>query len=236
VTPEELAASIRQQMQSAANAEFARGVRNFFKEPVDPWGVRSADLQSMARYTYSEVKQWGVPQRNSLCDILWHGKLEEGVLVSHVYRRFAPSSSRCEFKLFERWLDRYVHNWAHTDGVASWLLAACIANDPALKARLPAWTRSRNRWKRRASIVALLQEAKKGGSSEHILEMARLLRSDSDDLVQKGVAWVLKETYPRRPEEVFAFLTELEFPRLVVRCAAEKMSRSHRAALGFSTR
>jgi 3-methyladenine DNA glycosylase AlkD len=236
VTAEELAANVRQQLESAADADFARGVRNFFKEPVDPWGVRSVDVQRISRYTYGEVKQWPLPQRNKFCDILWRGRFEEGVLVCHVYRRFGSTCGRCEFKLFERWIDRYVENWAHADGVASWLLAACVANDPALKAELPAWTRSGNRWKRRASIVALLQEAKKGRNSEQILDIATMLRTDPDDMVRKGVGWVLKEAYPKRPEEVFAFLKELEFPRLVVRYAAEKMSKQHRAALGFATR
>ncbi len=223
-------------MQTASCPEFARGVRNFFKEAIDPWGVRTPGVQRLARETYAQVKHWPVPERNKLCDILWHGKFEEGVLVSHLYRRFAGTCGRCEFKLFERWVDRYVHNWAHADGVASWLLASCIANDASLKAELPPWTRSKNRWKRRASIVALLQEAKQGRSSEQILQMARLLQHDEDDMVQKGVGWVLKEAYPKRPEEVFAFLNELEFPRRVVRYAAEKMSEAHRAALGLSTR
>ena len=38
--------------------------------------------------------------------------------------------------MFEHWVDRYVKNWAHCDGVSTWLLAACIANQPALADRL----------------------------------------------------------------------------------------------------
>jgi 3-methyladenine DNA glycosylase AlkD len=172
-----------------------------------------------------------VAQRNKLCDGLWRGKFEEGVLVSHLYKRFANQCSRCEWKLFERWIDRYVHNWAHCDGVASWLLAACIANEPELKFELPGWTGSKNRWKRRASAVALLQEAKQGRSTGDILQIAQTLRSDDDDMVLKGVGWVLKEAYPKQPEQIVAFLHEMAFPRLVVRYAAEKMSGADRAAV-----
>jgi 3-methyladenine DNA glycosylase AlkD len=139
--------------------------------------------------------------------------------------------------LFERWIDRYVHNWAHCDGIASWLLAASIANDPLLKAVLPAWTRSRNRWKRRAAAVALLQEAKKGRSSDDILQIADLLRDDPDEMVQKGLGWLLKETYPKRPDDVMAWLRENpSTPRLVVRYAAEKMAPSDRAEAVTSKR
>jgi hypothetical protein len=44
-------------------------------------------------------------------------------------------------------------------------------------------------------------------------------------MVRKGLGWLLKETYPKRPREVVAFLlAHPAAPRLVVRYAAEKMS------------
>jgi 3-methyladenine DNA glycosylase AlkD len=229
-------AEIRSQLRKAADPAHAAGVGNFFVEPVDPWGVRTADLRPIVQHAYRIVKSWPKAERNKLCEELWRGKLEEGVLVCHLYRRFARDCARCEFKLFERWIDRYVHNWAHADGVASWLLGACIANDPSLKQELPKWTSSRNRWKRRAAAVALLQEAKAGKSVDAILDMAGRLRSDEDVMVQKGVGWLLKEAYPKRAEDIVAFLSEVEFPRIVVRYAAEKMSAADRAVFGLKTR
>ena len=53
-------------------------------------------------------------------------------------------------------------------------------------------------------------------------------------MVQKGAGWLLKETYPKRPEETMEFLRSCAFPRLVVRYAAEKMTKSDRAELGLS--
>jgi hypothetical protein len=55
-------------------------------------------------------------------------------------------------------------------------------------------------------------------------------------MVQKGVGWVLKETYPKRPDEVLEFLRLNSFPRLVVRYAAEKMPRGARGELGLASR
>jgi 3-methyladenine DNA glycosylase AlkD len=223
---------IREQMLQAADARFADGVRRFFKEPVDPIGVRTVDLQRIVRLAYTEVKDWPASQRNRLCNALWKGgKLEEGVLAAHLYRRFRSSCGQCEWKLFERWIDRYVHNWAHCDAVASWLLAACIGNVPSLKAELPAWTRSGNLWKRRAAAVALLQEAKHGRSPEDILRIASITGKDEETMVQKGAGWLLKVAYAKRPETIVEFLREVHFPRLVVRYAAEKMTPSDRAAV-----
>lgn len=219
--------SVREALREAAEPDFAQGVRNFFREPVDPYGVRSRKLQGIEGALYREIKHWPKATRDALMIGLWEsGKLEEGVIVSHVYRRFSKTFGEREFAMFERWLVRYVKNWAHCDGVASWLLGSAIDNQPRLIERLGGWTKSRNRWKRRAAAVALLQEAKAGRSTESIFEICTLLRDDPDDMVQKGVGWVLKEAYPKRPREVIAFLEDwcATAPRLLLRIAAEKMT------------
>ncbi|MBZ5607227.1 MAG: DNA alkylation repair protein [Acidobacteriia bacterium] len=227
MTPRELAQSTRRQLKAAADPEFAAGVRGFFREPVDPWGVRSPTVHRIASHVYREIKPWPKPQRYRFMEALWKsGKLEEGVIVCHVYRRFANEFGDDEFALFDQWLDRYVHNWANCDGLASWLLAGAIRNRPQLIRKLPAWTRSRNRWRRRAAIVSLLQEAKSGRNTASILQVCELLRSDPDAMVQKGVGWVLKEAYPLKRNDVCEFLADWRAtaPRLLLRIAAEKMT------------
>jgi 3-methyladenine DNA glycosylase AlkD len=234
VTAAELAEQGRSQLRAHADEEFRRGVANFFCEAVDPYGVRSADVQTIARDAARELRRWSAPARDRFATELWRsGRLEECTVAVWAYRRFAKQCGTREFALFEGWLDRYVHNWANCDGLASWLLAAAIANEPALIARLRAWTAAPNRWKRRAAIVALLQEAKQGRNTEAIFRIADCLLTDDDDMVQKGVGWVLKETYPKRPAELMAYLAPRarKAPKLVLRLAAEKMSTPDRAAL-----
>lgn len=227
MTPQQLIASLRRQLKAASEPDFAAGVRNFFREPVDPYGVRSQKLHGISRAVYRELKPWPKPQRDAFMTALWEsGKLEEGVIVCHVYRRFSKEFGEDEFNMFDKWLGRYVRNWANCDGLAGWLLAGAIANQPRLIRRLPAWTKSKNRWRRRAAVVTLLQEAKAGRSTASIFEICMLLRHDSDDMVQKGVGWVLKEAYPRKPRAVREFLDDWRAtaPRLLLRIAAEKMT------------
>jgi 3-methyladenine DNA glycosylase AlkD len=232
MTPAQLAAQIDQRFRDLHDDSFAEGQRRFFQHEVDTYGVRRKDLNDVIRDVYREVKTWPLSQRNSLMTLLWrNGKIESGGLVCHVYRRFSSTCGPCEFKLFERWLDRFVNNWATTDGVASWLLAACIENNPELRFQLIDWTGSKNRWKRRAAAVALLQEAKNGRHTDFIFRIASALLPDRDDMVEKGVGWLLKETYPRRPRETVEFLTlhGHAASRLTLRYAAEKMTSADRA-------
>ena len=236
-TVAELVRLTRAELAARADPAFAQGVRNFFKEPVDPWGVRSGDLKQVEKIVYRALRDLPPAVRNRVCTELWKGgKLEEGALVCHVYRKFARECGLCEFNLFERWLDRYVSNWAHCDGISSWLTAAAIENEPALKPRVESWTAARNRWKRRASAVSFLQEAKRGRSTGEIFRVSAALAHDADEMVLKGVGWLLKEAYPKQPEAVVGFLEESEPPRLVVRYAAEKMTAADKARFGLRPR
>ena len=230
----ELLAQVRTELAARADPEFRRGVVNYFREPVDPWGVRRPDLKPIEQAAARQARSWPPHERERFAEaLLAGGKLEEGALAIHFCRRFSKHYGAREFRTFERWLGCYAGNWAIADGLAGWLLAACIVNEPALIGRLPAWTRSRNRWKRRAAAVALLQEAKSGKSTSAVLDIAARLIHDPDEMVQKGVGWLLKETYPLKPREMTDFLAPLApgVPRLVLRIAAEKMNRKDRFTL-----
>jgi 3-methyladenine DNA glycosylase AlkD len=204
----------------------------FERQSVGPHGLTAPQIQRVARDVYPRIKKMSIADRDRLCTALWaSGEFEGGALVCYVYRRFAKQCGTREFALFTRWLDRYVDNWGHTDGLSLWLLGASIANDPSLITKLDSWTGSKNRWKRRAAAVALVYSAKRGEHTSAILRIAAPLIEDQDDLVQKGVGWLLKETYPKKPAEVVRFLlaNREKTTRLVLRYAAEKMTSADKA-------
>jgi 3-methyladenine DNA glycosylase AlkD len=228
-----LLAEIRAEFDRLANPAAAESAQHFFKDQVIAFrGVTAPEIQHVARDVYPRIKKSSIADRDRLCTELWASrKHEEGALVCYVYRRFAKQCGAREFALFTRWLDRYVDNWAHTDGLSLWLLGASIANEGALIDKLDAWTRSKNRWKRRAAAVALVYSAKRGEHTREILRIAAPLIEDHDDMVQKGVGWLLKETYPKKPGEVVRFLiaNRSKTTRLVLRYAAEKMTAADKA-------
>jgi 3-methyladenine DNA glycosylase AlkD len=203
----DLLAEIRAEFHRLADPRGAADAQFFFKDQnVAMHGLTAPQIQRVARDVYPRIKKMSIADRDRLCTALWGiGKYEGGALVCYVYRRFAKQCGAREFALFTRWLDRYVDNWAHTDGLSLWLLGASIANDPSLVDKLDSWTRSNNRWKRRAAAVALVYSAKRGEHTRAILRIAAPLIEDGDDMVQKGVGWLLKETYPKNPAEVVRF-------------------------------
>jgi 3-methyladenine DNA glycosylase AlkD len=232
----ELIEQVRAELRRLGNARTRESIDRFFTadQPVVSYGVASPDVKRIAQGVYASVKAWPVAERDRLCTDLWEGGTnEEGALVCYVYKRFAKTCGAREFHVFRRWLDRCVNNWGHTDGLSLWLLGASIANQPALIGELDGWTRSKNRWKRRAAAVALVPSARRGLHTREIVRIAEPLIPDEDDMVRKGVGWLLKETYPKKPSEVMRFLMprRAKTSRLVLRCAAEKMSAADRARL-----
>lgn len=226
------AASIVEELRPLGSPAGAAAVLRFMKEPLPCLGLTAPQLKAYAKTLYPVVKQWTPAERNRLCNDLWRcGYHEGGLLVAYLYRRFRRSCGSCEFKLFERWMERDAMSWAHVDGVSMWLIAAAVANEPALVPQLVEWTASKGRWKRRAAAVGLLGEAKAGRHWEAIGDVALRLAGDPEDLVLKGAGWVLKVAYEQRPREVVTLLREGPFPRLVLRYAAEKMTARDRTAV-----
>jgi 3-methyladenine DNA glycosylase AlkD len=127
-----------------------------------------------------------------------------------------------------------VRNWGHCDSVSHYLISAGIENDPALAFLLPPCTESANRWKRRAAAISLVHGARqRSGNVAIILEVAGRLAPDQDDLVRKGLAWLLKESYGSERSEIMKFRKPWKqaLPRLVLRIATEKMTPGDRKAV-----
>jgi 3-methyladenine DNA glycosylase AlkD len=236
----ELIEQVRAELRRLGRDETRDAIDRFFtpEQRANSYGVASPELKRMALGIHSQVKAWPFAERDRFCVDLWEGGTnEEGALVCYVYKRFAKSCGEREFRLFTRWLDRYVKNWGHTDGLSLWLLGASIANEPGLIGELDAWTGSKNRWKRRGAAVALVPSARRGLHTREILRIAQPLIPDEDDMVRKGVGWLLKETYPKKPMEVMRFLMprRRQTSRLVLRYATEKMSLADRTRLLATT-
>jgi 3-methyladenine DNA glycosylase AlkD len=228
----DVVAFIRGELAKRSTDAHREGLCRYFKEPVDPYGVRAADIRKIEQQAARIVRKWPAADRNKLCgELMKSGRLEESMIVVYLYSRFAKQCAACEYKLFERWIDRHTGNWATCDGIASKLVASCLANEPALIGDLTAWTASKNRWKRRAAAVSLTWEARKGRHSAAIFALAARLMLDDDEMVQKGTGWLLKETYPPHPRETVEFLLKWNdrAPRLTLRYAAEKMTAADKA-------
>lgn len=217
--------SVRRKLISLSEPEFKKGLFRFFKEQINPIGVRLPKVRKLAKEVDMELAEHhSFPQILALSGKFQSSEYFEeqifGVYLIELHKnKFTPAT----FSTFEKWIDNYVTNWAHCDLFCTHSVWYCIENNPELIARLISWTRSGNRWMRRAAAVTLIIPAKKGLFLREILAIAEKNMYDADEMVQKGTGWLLREAAKKNLSQINRFL--LSHPgagRTLLRYATEK--------------
>jgi 3-methyladenine DNA glycosylase AlkD len=241
VTPAAVAREALALLRAKADPRRARGVQAYFKESVRAFGVTAPQLREIARQLHGRVKrEWTVADAISLCDLLLpRPELEAkgvAILLLHRYRKTYPKAL---FDKTHAWLaaDR-LDSWASVDALCPEVIGALLLAHPPLVARLEAWSRSPNRWVRRASLVSLLKLARRPEHKDAVYAMARRHFDSDDDLVQKAAGWLLREAGKQDMQALEAFLRAHgpRIPRTTLRYAIERFPPDKRRALLVSTR
>ena len=140
---------------------------------------------------------------------------------------------------WKRWLaDNHSANWATTDAICCSLIGPFLVRYPQLAPRMAVWSRDRNMWVRRASIVSLIPSARKGAALDLLYQTAHLLHADREDLIQKAVGWALREAgkADERRLERYLRANGPSIPRTTLRYAIERFPETKRRALLIGTR
>ena len=224
--PETVAAEIRHLLRSGGSAEHAEGVQWFFKDEVKSHGWYTGKLRSEAvRFRRRIRKEFSLDFLLQVADKLFAGQvLEEKVFAVFLLEKLTEEFGDAEFRLFESWLDR-ISSWADHDGLVHYLIAPMVAAKPARTAKVFRWAKSPDRWHRRAACVALIRGTRLKIFFAEIERLSDLLLTDEDDMVQKGLGWLLRETAKADARRTVPYLMSIRerAPRLVLRTACETL-------------
>jgi 3-methyladenine DNA glycosylase AlkD len=225
-TPAVIAAQIRRALKQGGSAEHAQGVQRFFPEEIKSRGWYTADLRRAAvRFRRQIQKENGLDFLVEVADQLFRGSvLEEKIAAIFLLEKLDAQFGDREFKLFESWLGR-IRNWADHDALVPYCIAPMVARKPARLKTVLRWAKSADRWHRRAACVALIRGAREKMFFREIIELADLLLADEDDMVQKGLGWLLRETAKHDAKRTVAYLMKIRgrASRLVLRTACETL-------------
>ena len=217
---------IQMELENNSDKKTQESTRNFFKEEIQSFGVKSATVRKMSKDYFKSIKDKSKEEIFGLCDELWQSQtLEESFIACNwsyfVHKEYQPE----DFEVFERWIKNYVNNWASCDTLCNHTVGEFIEMYPGYVSRLKKMTNSENRWMRRAAAVSLIIPARKGMFINDIFEIADSLLMDNDDLVQKGYGWMLKVACQKHQQEVFEYIMDKKsiMPRTALRYAIEKM-------------
>ncbi|MFA4860824.1 DNA alkylation repair protein [Methanoregula sp.] len=225
-------ANIRQELQSQADPEIQKASRRFFKEEIMCYGMKTATVIAIAKKYWREIKTRNKQEIFALCEELYQsGHMEESFIVSEWAHALSERYEREDLAVFRRWIDTYITNWASCDGFCNHTMGDFIEQYPECTEELKRWTQSENRWMRRAAAVSLIVPAKHGKFLDESIAIANLLLTDTDDLVQKGYGWLLKEASRKHTDEIFSYVMKNKkvMPRTALRYAIELMPKDLKA-------
>jgi 3-methyladenine DNA glycosylase AlkD len=226
ITPRYIADHIRRVLKDGGSAPHSEDVQRFFKEEVRSHGWYTAELRKFAvRFRRSIVRERGMDFLLQVADHLFAGRvLEEKVMAVFLLEKQTDNFGDKEFQLFASWLDR-VSSWADHDALAHDLLGPMLAVAPERCGEVFVWAKSHNRWRRRAACVAMIRGTRERRFSKPMVRLAGELLHDEDDMVQKGLGWLLREAAKADPARTVPYLMKIRerAPRLVLRTACETL-------------
>ena len=158
-------ASIHSELVASSSVKMREGQQHYFKESVNFLGCSLPQCNKIAGEWSKKLESegWSYDERLLLAEeLLKAGSWEEGSVGLDLVQRNKRNFREGDFETFERWLRDYVSNWAHTDSIAPHIFGELVEMYPALSIKVFDWTKSSNRWMRRASAVTYILHAKRG--------------------------------------------------------------------------
>lgn len=223
---------IRQDLKAKVDLQTQKSFQRFFKEEVKYYGVKTGDVGKIAKKYWEWVKNLPKKEIFKLCEELYASDFtEEAFIVAFWVPNLKEKFEREDLKIFKRWIEKYINNWAKCDGFCNHSVGDFIEKFPQSISEVKAWAKSKNRWLKRAAAVSLIIPAKQGKFLKEAFEIATWLMKDPDDMVQKGYGWLLKEESRKHQREVFEYVlkNKKEMPRTALRYAIELMPQKLKA-------
>jgi 3-methyladenine DNA glycosylase AlkD len=196
------------------------------KKKIKSRGWYTGALRRAAVRTRRDIREeYGLRFLLQVADKLFSGPvLEEKNFAVLLLEKQTGEFRDAEFELFESWLPR-ISSWADHDALVHYLIAPMIVAEPTHAKTIFLWSKSRNRWHRRAACAALIQGTRQRMFFPEIIRLSNLLLADEDDMVQKGLGWLLRETAKADRKRTVPYLMRIRerAPRLVLRTACETL-------------
>lgn len=229
-----IADHLRRVLVNGASAPHTAEVEHFFKNVITSRGWYTNELRKLAkRFSRTIIDIEGIDYLFAVADNLFDGNvLEEKVLAVLVLEERIPDFKTKHFTALAGWIPR-VSTWADGDALGSYLLGPMLVADPKRVSNVFRWAKSRNPWARRMAAVALIRGVREGLFAREMMQVSDLLMNDTEEIVQKGVGWLLREGNKFNREATLPYVRKMrnKMPRLVLRTACETVPKNIRTEM-----
>jgi 3-methyladenine DNA glycosylase AlkD len=238
-TRKTITATLRRMARPTASFDAARYFRGC--DGLRFYNVPTPQIRALARQIHEANRaHWALHDAMRLADeLIRDPHLEAKAVAVEAVARYRRGFTPSLLAAWKRWLaNGHAANWATTDAVCSYLIGPLLLAHPELVAEVRVWSNHRSLWVRRASAVALIPSIRRGLALDAAFAVADSLIHDEEDLIQKAVGWMLRETTRRDATRVEQFLLSRRssVPRTTVRYAIERFPAARRLELLALTR
>jgi len=218
--------NLRKELSANTDEATKKSSEMFFKEDVKVYGIKTALVGKISSEYFNKIKDFKKSEIFEICEELWKsGMMEESFIACDWSFKIHKQYEEKDFIYLERIVKTYVSNWASCDTFCNHSVGTFIEIYPTYIEKLKEWSKSSNRWVKRASAVSLIIPARHGKFLKDIFEIADIMLIDKDDMVEKGYGWMLKAASQAHQSQVFDYVMGHKdvMPRTSLRYAIEKM-------------
>jgi 3-methyladenine DNA glycosylase AlkD len=217
---------IQNRLSDIADDKFAISTQRFFKESVKARGVKTPEVQKLARSYFKQIDLLSKSDIFKLCnDLMASDYMEDFFAACEFTYHIKNKLEYSDFKILEKFVKKYINNWAKCDTFCNHTIGTFIEKFPEIIPEIKKWSVDKNQWVRRASSVSFILLARHGKYIDDVFEIADILLTDDKDMVQKGYGWALKAASEKYPKRVYDFVVDRvnKMPRTAFRYAIEKL-------------
>lgn len=230
----QLAADIAAKLRALTDESYRDRIKTAVPTTDGIMGVPVPRIRELAKGYVQEHKQLPMAVVCRLLDHFGERRFREGMLFStFVLTGFRRRFDAGLWPHVDRWVDM-IDNWETCDQMATNLAAEVVVKQMGLIDDLVRWAQAPNPWRRRFAAAVTTALNQRGRS--HPLEALRVcepLMKEPEVIVQKAVAWAIREASQQDVEAVYQFLARWKGkaqPR-IMREGAEKLPEEYRKVL-----
>jgi 3-methyladenine DNA glycosylase AlkD len=200
--------ALRKAYREAADAKHAEFHRAYHKSPLRFYGLRTPVARPLFRAVFPTRPRLERADALRLAGALWASPwFEERSAAIGVLARVASDLRVSDLATLRR-MTHGCHGWGLLDGLAVDVLGplAIARGTPAFR-HIRTWSKDRDLWTRRASVLVHVLPARRGVLAHGFAwPTFEELLPERDFFIRKAIGWTLRECAKKYPDRVRAFL------------------------------
>lgn len=207
---------------------------------IEMYGLKTKEIEDIVKLIYNKYENSYDNAINVFKDLISSNIVEEkfaGLWYLHQFKKYFNQET---IELFYTQYHQYCDSWALCDSSCIRVLGPFLnrkGNGDLAKNTIEKWSKSKNIWIRRASLVILLKliMLKKDFfiSQTYVFNLIEKMLQYNEDYIQKAIGWLLKTCSKYKSEIIFDYLikNKEQLPRLILRYASEKLPENKRTQI-----